>query len=1103
MASLTYFNVTATYLAALKDSLYDVDNDPELSPMSGTVVLTPLIDTGDSIPAPTLTPPANLWLVPIRAQIKGGKITTNGANGVKLVANTAVLGLSGNLYYRVDYPEGLTAGGNRYQPDPFTFQAPTTATTVDLVEVTPLPGHPAIADVLPVVSVGGKTGAIILTADDVSDAGATGKALTRAADQASAWSALGPVPDTNLPNLALVQYKGAKANQTAMLATTGEPGDWVTRTDTSTAWIITGSNPTQLSSWTQLPFPSVTWSNLSGMPVVVAAGTTQAEARDTIAATQAWKGSTAYTAGATISTPLGIFMARKTSGTSASTWATDQTNWVPSDSVRGWSVKDFGALGDGQIRTGMSMTSGSAVLTSDVDRFSAVHVGMTIGVTGAGSAGVPLITTISGFTDTKHVTLAAPAGATVASATASWGTDDSAAFTAAITAASSSRLPLTVPSVGGHYVADGLVIPNGSVFTMRGGSPASDKFSQLRGDATNNSHLTGAAATIRQVPGSSGTLLTVSGGGTTLEGFQLSGNNRMGAGVGLRIDYGMECRLNNIVVSDFAGVGLKVESANNAYWQSVFVFNCGANDGAGNSTASAVVLSVGSDVNDSVNCLTLEELNIEYSQGISLDIGPGIQAGGYYPEFLRIHKLHIEATTGYGGGITNPWPLVRLVNCRSVSFVDPFLYGGPGPCISHEFTATSSSEMGGITIIGGTLLGRRADSGAQPSTLVRLKTGDQFTMIGTRVDNYSTQAVLIDSTYNTQVFVHDIMRGPNTVSPIVTDNRTTRAPTLESGDYRVNGGVGLGMAPDAAYGLSSARTMQVVSGAGNVGYETTTYSFNGQSLFKRANGTPTGPSAVGNGDTIGLFGFNGHNGTAFAGTKAAVYAATTQAWTGGANGVALKFRTTPNNSSTPRDVAAFGQDGRLELPITGSGAGLLIGGDTTLYRDAADVLKTDDSFTIAGTLTSTLSEVPAYATTGQRVFKRANGTAGSPSALANTDVIGLLGFNGHNGSSFAGNKASIFATATQAWTGSNNGVSLTVRTTPNNSSTPRDVAIFGQDASLSVIGRLNTATPAVGGAGLNLPHGAAPTAPADGDMWTTTAGLFVRVNGVTKTVTLT
>ena len=34
-------------------------------------------------------------------------------------------------------------------------------------------------------------------------------------------------------------------------------------------------------------------------------------------------------------------------------------------------------------------------------------------------------------------------------------------------------------------------------------------------------------------------------------------------------------------------------------------------------------------------------------------------------------------------------------------------------------------------------------------------------------------------------------------------------------------------------------------------------------------------------------------------------------------------------------------------------------------------------------------------------------------------------------------------------------------------------------------------------ASLNVPHGAAPTSPVDGDIWTTTAGLYVRINGST------
>ena len=42
-----------------------------------------------------------------------------------------------------------------------------------------------------------------------------------------------------------------------------------------------------------------------------------------------------------------------------------------------------------------------------------------------------------------------------------------------------------------------------------------------------------------------------------------------------------------------------------------------------------------------------------------------------------------------------------------------------------------------------------------------------------------------------------------------------------------------------------------------------------------------------------------------------------------------------------------------------------------------------------------------------------------------------------------------------------------------------------------------TPASASGGAGLRLPHGTAPSSPTDGDIWTTTAGLYVRINGGT------
>lgn len=44
---------------------------------------------------------------------------------------------------------------------------------------------------------------------------------------------------------------------------------------------------------------------------------------------------------------------------------------------------------------------------------------------------------------------------------------------------------------------------------------------------------------------------------------------------------------------------------------------------------------------------------------------------------------------------------------------------------------------------------------------------------------------------------------------------------------------------------------------------------------------------------------------------------------------------------------------------------------------------------------------------------------------------------------------------------------------------------------------LRTSASVAGGARFRLPHGSAPTSPVDGDIWTTTSGLFVRINGST------
>lgn len=54
---------------------------------------------------------------------------------------------------------------------------------------------------------------------------------------------------------------------------------------------------------------------------------------------------------------------------------------------------------------------------------------------------------------------------------------------------------------------------------------------------------------------------------------------------------------------------------------------------------------------------------------------------------------------------------------------------------------------------------------------------------------------------------------------------------------------------------------------------------------------------------------------------------------------------------------------------------------------------------------------------------------------------------------------------------------------------------FGATADSSTFVGMGAGT--TGRSSLRIPHGAAPTSPVNGDMWTTTAGLYVRINGAT------
>ncbi|MEK6860376.1 MAG: hypothetical protein AABY07_00255 [Nanoarchaeota archaeon] len=64
-------------------------------------------------------------------------------------------------------------------------------------------------------------------------------------------------------------------------------------------------------------------------------------------------------------------------------------------------------------------------------------------------------------------------------------------------------------------------------------------------------------------------------------------------------------------------------------------------------------------------------------------------------------------------------------------------------------------------------------------------------------------------------------------------------------------------------------------------------------------------------------------------------------------GLNITSGATINTPGTGTSVFKVSAAGQVKIPITGSAGGLLIGGDTNLYRSAADTLKTDDNFITA------------------------------------------------------------------------------------------------------------------------------------------------------------
>jgi hypothetical protein len=112
----------------------------------------------------------------------------------------------------------------------------------------------------------------------------------------------------------------------------------------------------------------------------------------------------------------------------------------------------YGAKGDTVRKTGGSIASGTTTFTASAATFAAGDVGKIITVQGAGASGGVLSAAISAYTSSTQVALSTAAGTTVSGADFAFGTDDTSAILAAVTAAGARG---TICAPAGTYLIRG------------------------------------------------------------------------------------------------------------------------------------------------------------------------------------------------------------------------------------------------------------------------------------------------------------------------------------------------------------------------------------------------------------------------------------------------------------------------------------------------------------------------------------------------------------------------------------------------------------------------------------------------------------------------
>jgi len=227
-----------------------------------------------------------------------------------------------------------------------------------------------------------------------------------------------------------------------------------------------------------------------------------------------------------------------------------------------------------------------------------------------------------------------------------------------------------------------------------------------------------------------------------------------------------------------------------------------------------------------------------------------------------------------------------------------------------------------------------------------------------------------------------------------------------------NGNIGIGTtSPAALLEVSNV----IPGGPANMWMTSYTNAVNPYYMARRARGTPAAPAAVQSGD--GLAGFYGDGfgtstfGSGFAGGMT-VQAA--QNWTDAARGTQINFSTTPNGSTVSSSRMVINNFGQVGIGTNFPGSNLEVSNATS------------------GTTFGVVTATSFGNTNGASLFigSKARGTSAAPTAvLANDSLGGFLG-RGYGATTFGGTRGGMFVIASENWTDTAQGTSISFNTTP-------------------------------------------------------------------------